>query len=334
VVSRLWGIGGLLFLAPLLLVREEKDFRHFVSTFLVWAVVLAVAMFGRLDGRAAGEKTELGLIAAGWLMGMAILLALYYRLLERRLPQFLVTLLCLPLLMIGLLASASRGPILSLVPAVVLTTLLNARQQLASRIVKLLGVLALFLLSYAAFSSFVQEMPEAREKFATKTAELARLWGGEMTAGSGGQRLPLYESALQGMSERPFFGLGVGGWSVYHYGRDQVDDPHSLFLQVGAEEGVVGLIALIAFLGTVGAAVRRILAATASRFLVLPGLLLFVVSTSMFSGNIDDDRLLWIWCGMTLAIARMVREWQLLHSPVASQPGQTLGLDSGGRVVS
>ncbi len=328
VVSRLWGIGGLLFLSPLILVRQEKDFRHFVSTFLFWAMALAVAIFARLEFMVPGKTTEIVLIATGWLMGMAILLVLYYRLFESRLPQSLVTLFCLPLLVVGLLASVSRGPILSLVPVLVITSLLlNARRQLAPRIVKLLGVLALLLVSYAAFSSFIQGIPEVREKYAAKTAELEQLWAGARTAGSGGQRLALYRSALQSMSERPFFGLGVGGWSVYHYGREanRLDptveaDPHNLFLQVGAEEGVVGLIVLFAFLGTVMSAIRKIVDATANRFLVLPGLLMFIVSASMFSGNIDDDRLLWIWCGMTFAIARMVRERQFMDSPTASQP--------------
>ena len=337
VVSRLSGIGGLLFLSPLILVRREKDLRHFVGTFLFAAVALAIGMVARLESSAPGGTKDITHIGAGWLMGMAVLLALYYRrLFERRLPQSLVMLFYLPVLVVGLLASVSRGPILSLVPVLVITSLLlNARQQLVPRIVKILGVLAFLLASYVAFSSFIQGIPELREKYANKTTELEQLWQGEQTAHSGGQRLGLYESALQSMSERPFFGLGVGGWSVYRYGREanRLDptveaDPHNLFLQVGAEEGVVGLIALFAFLGTVVSAIRRIFDATGNRFLVLPGLLMFVVSTSMFSGDLDDDRIVWMLCGVIFAISRMVRERRAIDPPIASQPSPKSALSS------
>lgn len=326
VVSRLWGISGPLFLAPLLLVRQEKDFRHFVGAFLFSTTALAVALFARIEAWAPGGTKDVTHINAGWLIGMAILLILHYRLFERRLPQSLTTLFCLPVLVVGLLASFSRGPILSLVPAFVMTSLLlNARQHLATRIVRVLGVLAFLLAGYLVFSSFIQGIPELREKYAAKTTELEQLWGGAQTTGSGGQRLPLYESALQAISERPFIGMGVGGWSVYRYGREanKLDPtveayPHNLFLLVGAEEGAVGLIALFAFLGTAVSAIRKIFVATGNRFLVLPGLLMFVVSTSMFSGGIDDARLLWLWCGMALGIARVVRERQFMESAAAS----------------
>jgi len=326
VVSRLWGIGGLLFMAPLILVRREKDFRHFVLAFLLLAVALAVAMFVRIEFGAPGKMTEFTMIAAGWLMGMAVLLLLYFRLFESRRAQLLLTLFCLPFLTAGLFASVSRGPILSLVPVLVVTSvLLNVRQSLPTRIVKLLGVLAFLLVTYTAVSSFAQGIPALRAVYEAKGEEVAQLWEGTMTPGSGGKRLPLYQSALQAMSERPFFGLGVGGWSVYYYGRDQVDDPHNLFLQVGAEQGVVGLIALLALLGTTVYATVTIFMTTGNRFLVLPALLMFVMSTSMFSGNVDDDRLLWIWCGMTFAVARMVRELQIMNPAVAAESSRPLG---------
>lgn len=308
-VSRLLTIGGLLFISPLLLVRQEKDFRHFVIAFVVCAMALAVGMLLRLEGYARTETHDLALIAAGWVMGMALLQLLYYRLAEDRTRQTLVILLCLPLLAVGLLSSASRGPILSLLAVVVITSvLLRRRGSTAARVGQLVAVLAILIVAYSVFVTFIHGFREAREKYETKTTELEQLWGGGRTAGSGGQRLPLYASALQAMSEYPLAGLGVGGWSVYYYGRDRIDDPHNLFLQVGAEEGLVGLLALFALLATAFSASRMILRKAGDRFLVLPALLLFVLSTSMFSGNIDDDRLLWIWCGMTFAVCRMVRE--------------------------
>lgn len=308
-VARLWTIGGLLFISPLLLVRREQDFRHFVIAFVACAIALAVGMLLRLEGRARTETHDLALIAAGWVMGMALLQLLYYRLADNRARQALVMLVCLPLLAVGLLSSASRGPILSLLAVVIITSvLLRQRGSMGVRVAQLVALLAVLLVTYSVFVTFIHGFREAREKYESKTTELEQLWGGGRTARSGGQRLPLYASALQAMSEHPLAGLGVGGWSVYYYGRDRIDDPHNLFLQVGAEEGLVGLLALIALLATAFSSSRMILRRAGDRFLVLPALLLFVLSTSMFSGNLDDDRLLWIWCGMTFAVCRMERE--------------------------
>jgi len=40
---------------------------------------------------------------------------------------------------------------------------------------------------------------------------------------------------------------------------------------------------------------------------VLSGLLLFALSAAMFSGDLDDDRLIWLWSGMTLAVLHFAR---------------------------
>lgn len=46
---------------------------------------------------------------------------------------------------------------------------------------------------------------------------------------------------------------------------------------------------------------------TDAHFIVLSGLLLFTVMATMFSRDLDDDRVIWLWSGMTLAVLHFAR---------------------------
>ena len=109
---------------------------------------------------------------------------------------------------------------------------------------------------------------------------------------SAGMRLEFYRNALELIGEHPVIGVGSGGFrSAYEAkvrGTQMVvaDHPHSAFLQVGVELGLVGVGVLIALLlvqwrvaGTLGSFTER----TAARGLVL----IFVVAGFVTSGFLD-----------------------------------------------
>jgi O-antigen ligase len=91
---------------------------------------------------------------------------------------------------------------------------------------------------------------------------------------------------------------------VFYFGRDTRDYPHNLFLETMFEEGVVGQVLLLLFLYLLAVAIRRTLITTNSQYGVLAGLLIYCVSVSMFSGDLDDNRLLWLWAGIIMAVCR------------------------------
>lgn len=75
-------------------------------------------------------------------------------------------------------------------------------------------------------------------------------------ASAGGNRYDLWRIALGQAADHPVRGVGAGGYaSTYYLERRSPDDdvrqPHSLGLQVLAELGVIGALALLAFLGAV-----------------------------------------------------------------------------------
>lgn len=307
-VTRLWGIGGLLLVSPLILIKEENHFRQFAITFLCFATVRAaqVILFPEYGKGGKTEdiiKTDIG---AAWLIGMAILILLYYELFEARWVRTLVKLVCLPLLAAGLVAATARGPIVALVLVFLAVPLVSPRKAFRSEATshRLVILILIVVGSWLSFSSLWW----AQARFQQKTQEMVGILTGS-TPGSGSavERLNFYKIAIAEIPERPILGLGVGGWAVYYHGRDDREYPHNLFLLVAVEQGLLGIIALLAFLVTTSSALRRIIKATGQHFIVLFALVLFSLTVSMFSGDLDTNRLLWFWCGMTFTFSRLVR---------------------------
>jgi hypothetical protein len=78
-------------------------------------------------------------------------------------------------------------------------------------------------------------------------------------------------------------------------------------MEIAFEEGLVGLTSFLVLLTLVGVATLRMLAASRSHFLVSGLLVLYCLIVSLFSGDLDDNRLLWLWMGVTLSICRLVQ---------------------------
>jgi probable O-glycosylation ligase (exosortase A-associated) len=98
-----------------------------------------------------------------------------------------------------------------------------------------LGVAALLGLRLAG--------PEVRERFLSVFADAA-----ERDA-SAQSRLELWSNCLDAISKRPFLGLGPSHWPliVAQYGWPSGKEAHTLWLTIGAELGLVGLLWLLAF---------------------------------------------------------------------------------------
>jgi O-antigen ligase len=160
-------------------------------------------------------------------------------------------------------------------------------------------VLLLGISGYAAFAVFSRIDPG---KYHAKLTQIEEMAEGKSTTGSAAVRLRYYQQTLAAIPKHPVLGGGVGSWSVFYFGTDQRMYPHNLFLLVGFEEGLVGITALCVFLAAIGAASVRLVRKTGTRYAAFPSLVLFCFVVSMFSGDLDDNRILWYWTGVTLAV--------------------------------
>jgi O-antigen ligase len=292
---RFLGIGTLLLISPFVLIRTEEDLRRFVVLFLAAGGILALQMILHLEDRQSTSDQDITRIGAGWLMGMLILLALYYHPFRRAKHNTIQAWVLVPIFSFALIASAARGPIIGLLVVLILNLVTSTR--MLSRIV--ITVLLLGVSTAAAFAVFSQIDPG---KYNSKLSEIVDLVEGKAASGSAVQRLKYYRQTLAALPNHPFFGEGVGSWSVFYYGTDKRAYPHNLLLQIAFEQGLLGVCAMGFFLITVGAVGVRLIRRTGTRYAVFPSLVLFCAIVSMFSGDLDDNRVLWYWTGITLAV--------------------------------
>lgn len=292
---RFLGIGTLLLISPFILIRTEEDLRRFVVVFLAAGGILALQMILHIEDRQTTPENDITRIGAGWLMGMLILLALYYHPFRRAKHNTAQAWVLVPIFSFALIASSARGPIVGLL--VVLTLNLVTSTRVLSRIV--ITVLLLGVSTAAAFAVFSQIDPS---KYNSKLSEMVDLVEGKAATGSAVQRLQFYRQTLNALPSHPFLGGGIGSWGVFYYGMDKRAYPHNLLLQIAFEQGLLGVCAMGFFLITVGGASVWLIRKTGTRYAVFPSLVLFCAIVSMFSGDLDDNRVLWYWTGMTLAV--------------------------------
>jgi O-antigen ligase len=309
-VLRVFFIGGLLLLSPLLLLRTEKAFQRFARLFVGFALITAIQMIVGVKRHTTADDTDITRIGAGWLMGMALFLILFYSVFNSTGRQKFYFALALPLLASGLVASAARGALVSFAAILPLALLVGPRQRQRGM------TWVLILLGLCSFGAFLFLRGSDPDKYNAKVNELVALSQGRSTGGSADKRFTFYRDTAQAIPEHLLLGNGVGSWSVFFYGNDARAYPHNMLLEVSFEEGLLGLAALAAFLFAVGYAAYRTYQFCGSHYVVLAILLLYELIVSMFSGDLDDNRLLWLWAGVVLAICRNVYLMRVQPAPL------------------
>lgn len=301
-LTRFLFIASLFFLTAFFLIFTERDFRRFLRVFVVFAMITALQVVAGLTAMVREEGADITRIGAASLLGMAVIVVLFYPLFTSAKSRGFFLLLALPVLTAGLIASAARGPLVALVAVLLIRVLVWVKQ---GQLRTALALLVLFATSAVAMYSFVPE--EYLGKYTVKMRELALLPSGEVDSGSAGQRLRFYRATLGAIPEHPLFGRGIGSWSVFYLGYDQRAYPHNLFLEVAFEQGLLGLSFFVLFLSAVAVSLLWLQRVTRYRYLVLAMLVVYCLGVGMFSGDLDDNRMLWLWIGVSLAVCRMIR---------------------------
>ena len=301
-LTRFLFIGTLLLLAPCFLILSEKDFRRFAAFFLGLSAITTFELIAHLEVR-TDPNADITRIGAGWLLGMATIIVLFYPIFPKRAAQTALVVCLLPIFTAGLIASATRGAIVSLVPATIIGAILCVKQ---GRLRLSAATLLLVLLAASGASAYYVLRQTDSDKYSAKASELIDLFTGHAVSGSAGRRLPFYETAVRAIPDHPLLGRGIGSWGPFYFGTDERNYPHDLFLELLFEEGLLGFAAFLGVLLSLTVSAVWMLKASRFHFLAVPLLLLYAVNVSMFSGDLDDNRLIWLWAGMTLAICRVV----------------------------
>src|SRR5216684_7241157 len=312
-LTRFLGISGILFFAPLVLIKRTDDVRHFTLAMLVCATLLSIKLLYGINDASlfdpgghplSSESRDVTQIGAEQLVAIGLLWLLFCPHYSLRRLWLMIS---VPLLCAALIASVARGPILFFVAVLVPFLCLRGVRAAVTATNVWLPVLLGGLLAFAGSLDWLQQQEAAQGKFATKRAEIEEVLRGSSTPTyTAGRRLTLYRWALQMFAEKPLTGWGLGGWSYYALDRDIPAYPHNLVLEIAAEEGVMGLAALGTLLLTVFLALRRIWRSSPDLSFIAP-VFVFSLLATMTSGDINVNRPLWLWCGVIFALAGIVQ---------------------------
>lgn len=109
--------------------------------------------------------------------------------------------------------------------------------------------LAAALASLLLGAALLGAVPAARERLAQGWSEMTAAIAGDVSPTSWGLRLNLYRHTAAMVVERPLLGWGLGGWTSQWrarapQGMSESNMPHNDFLWMGAQAGVVGMLAV------------------------------------------------------------------------------------------
>lgn len=310
---------SVVFFAPLIFLRREKDLGQMLVAFFLLGLALACKeIHGFLHPSReilSGDK-DITHIGNAQLIGMSLLIFFYAKPF-RRFPKVLAV----PVLGIGLVACAARGPLLSMIVVMVVYSLAVRKGTGFVSYKHLILGFGIVVVVVSLSLSRIEKYPSAQVKVAEKKQELKAFIGGSNDPGGTlEQRLDYYQSAFQAFSEHPLTGVGLGGWTVYYHGIEKPDYPHNIVLEVAAEQGFLGLTVLFCFFGAVWMASHQIWKYQPELAFAIP-LYVYTVLVCMFSGDINI-RALWFWSGTIFAISRMctTQQRETLYSNVVLQP--------------
>lgn len=148
-------------------------------------------------------------------------------------------------------------------------------------------------------------------------AELSALAHGTLDAGgTTSKRLEFYNSTIVAFVSNPLTGVGLAGWPAF-YGDQTIPYPHNFVLEVAAEQGLPGLVALLALLA--GALSELLwLRKSKNEFTFVLPVFLYCIFSNLVSNGIEN-RVLFFWIGAAFLAGRMAKqkEGQPLAAPVA-----------------
>jgi O-antigen ligase len=295
------------------LVDSEQRLRIVMIVMATLGATVAAVALGQVAtgtfSRAVGGSEDPNLFALDQLLTLPLPIVLATT--ERQRALRLTFAAMAILISIGVLASLSRGGLIALAAVLVLLVAMPSVSPLRSSRQRAWTALALG----AAAAVFV----------GLYSAPLVERFNSEDPSDAGGSgRVNLWRGAETAISERPVLGLGHGAYftdgltiqrrtpGVDFRGRTPVDPElrvHNVYLEVGAELGLVGLALFVAVLAVAIAGLRRrarqtaadgrAFLATAARGLQL-SLVAFAVCSVFLSTQTSAD--LWILLGLAAAL--------------------------------
>ena len=288
-------------IAGMAVARYARQFRTLTTWLVVVAAATAIVLaHGLSSGQAQAtvggrfsldqQASPIGLgraAAQGIMIAVFVVLAVGPPLLR------LFALAAIPVVAVSFIAAGSRGPVLGLVVGIVVLLALALRERRSRARVVLVAVAGI------AGALLVTQLVPGQDV----QRSLSVLTGSGNGLSSNG-RNALWSEAWQTFHQHPLAGGGTGSFAAV----EPVDlFPHNVFLELGAEVGIAGALAVLAVIGGAVAALRKASRLAAGRMrlevALVAALLAAAVVNAQVSSDVTSNSAVWVAAGLALGLA-------------------------------
>lgn len=312
-------IGTLAAFGPVFLFKDRKKLHRFFYTLIIISslmVIDSIISTSFASFASFGFRTAFGsnYLALGRVTGIVSLITLFYFLLiSKEQGKKAIWAILFLLNIFGLLHAGGRAPTIAFVTILLLIAIFallsvsiksskNKIRILKAASLTTLAVLLIILIFPQPFHTLIRRI----EVIFTEPE------GGKSIS----LRLGYYNSAIEAISQHPLFGLGIGGFSVFHSGIDQRLYPHNIFLEIGSELGILGPILLVFLIGfcIFYSLSLKDKYRTEKQYLLVTMILsifVFMFINTLSSGDINDNRLFFVWLGTAYALSNVLKSENL-----------------------
>lgn len=219
------------------------------------------------------------------------LIAICLILMSSRLSVRLVAIAVLPVVLVSMLAAGSRGPVVAFLVGLLALIALTAASGRARRQLLLVAVV---LVGAAVLVPILVPGSAIGRSLSTIVGSASGL--------SSNGRSHLWSEAYAAFARHPLVGLGTGGFAFV----DPQQYPHNIVLEMAAELGVLGALAVLSMLFMMLRRFSLLWRTTdgTERMMVTLLISLFVsaIVNALFSGAVQDNADIWLWGGLGLGM--------------------------------
>ena len=302
-----------MFITPLLIIKSPTDSKRLLSYFYFLLVIIIGIML--LQFVYFLKWGDFAIVLAYWnrisipganpiqvsrylAIGAAMMIALLIR---NKPSQSLHYFSILFMILLSIILSGSRGPLVSIIIGSIVYAILYERKH-SSRIFGygILAVGTIIILLILLPESLTQRFFDISQGSVIITQQGVRRISTIAT------RFEFWSMSLQAWfsSITSFFiGLGAGGFSSLFIWRDWHWYPHNLIFEIIAELGMVGLVIGVLFIiktyQIINKGIQRGSFTDHSALWVAGTVVMFIAA--QFSGDINDNRILWMFIGISIA---------------------------------
>ncbi len=308
---------SILFIGPLIVINSIKDSRQVLIIFFVVGGLGALYLNGNLAYILASGAPLVNLTRLTVLKANPIASARVFAICAAMAASFVLTqrkinwrwLFLMVFFIISAIFTGSRGPVLSFLAAVSVMAVISGRislKRLSLLVAALLFIgIALMLLAPAGLTT----------RFGlTFAGEIALTSQGLTQFSTVTNRFQMWQMALELWTSdlRHFLvGEGPAGYGILFPWRN-VKYPHNLPLEILAEFGLIGMAVFLVHITTIGKeTILRLKSGLSTEEQLWLAATLTMAASTMFSGDLNDNRMLWFLMSCLLASINVRRREQM-----------------------